>query len=524
MDAYEALEHDVRNGQISLRQIIDLLRESDKKCESAQRSADASQKNLDEQQKENQRLKTEIEQLKQALDPTTEPIKQLDQAYSMKAEEKREEQRTGRRKKRKESKKKRRGRISNEEKLKQAHDTRDVFPDGIDISQCVFSHVRLVWRIEAGVARLIAYRIFRGPGKQYGSIPGVLGKGGFGIEIIVKLSYMVHVSGLSFDKACDLLKFVQNLPMSKSQADALMYRLSRQWEQEFEVLCVLLANSLVVHADETSWSINSVWTFLSEKVRLLLFGVHKDAATLKAILDPETFAGICFSDDAAVYANFTHAQKCWAHLLRKAIKLTLKAPENEEYKTFMKELLNIYHRAQSIRKDKRLGESGRFRKIQELEKELLRLCRFARVRLSGSEGLERDFCLLATELTRLALKQELFTFVEKAGETVDQPNGEPKAIDGTNNEAERILRGPAQARDTGRTSKTPKGARRSSVLKSVLESLRLYLPTYNLQSLIDEIMRWQEVGRSCFQDLLETLGLKVPDDSVLDEVLPDSTG
>jgi hypothetical protein len=29
------------------------------------------------------------------------------------------------------------------------------------------------------------------------------------------------------------------------------------------------------------------------------------------------------SDDAAVYANFTQSQKCWAHFLRKAIKLTL---------------------------------------------------------------------------------------------------------------------------------------------------------------------------------------------------------
>jgi len=66
------------------------------------------------------------------------------------------------------------------------------------------------------------------------------------------------------------------------------------------VLCTLLANSAVVHADETSWSINSVWAFVSEKVRLLFFGVHKDAATLKEILDPETFAGIVVSDDAAV--------------------------------------------------------------------------------------------------------------------------------------------------------------------------------------------------------------------------------
>ena len=38
------------------------------------------------------------------------------------------------------------------------------------------------------------------------------------------------------------------------------------------------------------------------------------------------------SDDAAVYANFTASQKCWAHLLRKAIKLTLQDPNNTEYR------------------------------------------------------------------------------------------------------------------------------------------------------------------------------------------------
>jgi len=51
------------------------------------------------------------------------------------------------------------------------------------------------------------------------------------------------------------------------------------------------------------------------------------------------------SDDAAVYANFTHSQKCWAHLLRKAIKLTLLEPDNAEYRAFADRLLAIYREA-----------------------------------------------------------------------------------------------------------------------------------------------------------------------------------
>ena len=122
----------------------------------------------------------------------------------------------------------------------------------------------------------------------------------------------------------------------------MLHQLSRHWESEFEILCTLLANSAVVHADETSWSLNSVWTFLSEKARVVFFGVHKDADTLQQILDPATFADIVISDDAAVYAHFTAAQKCWAHLLRKAIKLTMHDPDNAEYRQIADRLLEIY--------------------------------------------------------------------------------------------------------------------------------------------------------------------------------------
>jgi len=142
--------------------------------------------------------------------------------------------------------------------------------------------------LEQGRAVLVAYRIYRGPNNRYGKIPGVVGRGEFGREILIQIAFLVYTVGLSFEKVCLLLGFFQHLTMSKTQVDASLHQLSRHWEQEFETLCTLLANSLVVHADETSWSLNSVWAFLSEKARLVFFGVHKDAATLEAILDPAT--------------------------------------------------------------------------------------------------------------------------------------------------------------------------------------------------------------------------------------------
>jgi hypothetical protein len=42
---------------------------------------------------------------------------------------------------------------------------------------------------------------------------------------------------------------------------------------------------------------------------------------------------------------------------------------------------------------------------------------------------------------------------------------------------------------------------------SVFESLRQYLSTFTLSSVIAEIWRWSETGRSCFARWAEKLGL-----------------
>src|SRR5258707_15717919 len=88
---------------------------------------------------------------------------------------------------------------------------------------------------------------------------------------------------------------------------------------------------------------------------------------------------------------------------------------------------------------------------------------------------------------RLMLAQQLFTFVTAT--PAAQPNGVTPPLGATNNEAERTLRNPAAARQTGRANKTIAGARRQTILTSVLESLRLYLPTFMLSRLLAESER-----------------------------------
>jgi len=497
MDA-EELEREVREGRIGVDRLVELIG-------MLQRQLQAAQQKI-----------AELEKKLGGAEST-----KFAEAFSLRAEEQRQEARG--KKKRKRNRPTRRGRVTTAEKVKQAERAEKVFPVGVAQSDCQLSHTRPVWRLEAGRAVLVAYEIYRGPRNLYGKIPGVLGRGEFGLEILVAIAYQVYVIGLSFDKVCLLFGFFQNLRLRKSQVDALLTQLARHWEGEFERLCTLLANSAVVHADETSWSVNSVWAFLSEKVRVLFFGVHKDAATLQQILDPATFAGILVSDDAAVYANFTHTQKCWAHLLRKAIKLTLLEPTNAEFRQFADRLLEIYYAACRVQRDGRLNDAGRARKVAELDDQIVELCGpmwFAELpKLAGAND---DYRLLCNELMKLMLAEELFTFVTAV--PVTTPGGEVVPVAGTNNDAERSLRNPALARDMGRTNKTSSGARRQTINVSVLESLRCYLPTFTLATVIDEILNWHVTGRSCFVKLLKKLRIKSPATSVLDRVLPEPSG
>jgi hypothetical protein len=142
--------------------------------------------------------------------------------------------------------------------------------------------------------------------------------------------------------------------------------------------------------------------------------------------------------------------------------------------------------------------------------------------LPPMEGAADDRRLLLNEMGRLLLAEQLFTFV--TAPPAAQPNGETHPVAGTNNESERTLRNPAEARDTGRTNKTSAGTRWRTIVTSVLESLRLYLPKFTLATVIAEVRRWEQAGKSCFEKLLTKLKIPLPEESILDSLYPPPSG
>jgi hypothetical protein len=447
---------------------------------------------LEKEEQTIRRLRAEIDRLKQRLaqyEPEIQseghgggPLPGAGARYSLEAEEKRRRRR---------KKKKSPGRRKTHLKFADAERTENIYPDKGRRANCELARERAVWRLENGRAVLVGYRIFRTPGGPEPRIPGVTKRCEHGIEIQVVLSFLVYVVGISLEKACLVLRFFCRLPLSKSEADALLRQLAQHWEAEFDILCELLVHAAVVYMDETGWKVGmqgcSLWTFASKLQRVFLFGCRKDANTLDQILPPEFFRGIGVSDDAAVYRRrFVQGQKCWAHLLRKAIRLALLYPRKQTYQRFLDQLLQLYYDAKRAAGDQRLGSAGRQQRVSELEERLCKLCHPHIAQKPNLKPHEGDFANLVNELLERMMDEELFTFVL-------YPEVEP-----TNNLTERLQRNPAQDRKAGRTSKTAAGAHRRSVIVSVLESLRVNLPEFTLDRVLEEVKRWMNDGVSLF--------------------------
>ncbi len=398
------------------------------------------------------------------------------------------------------------GRKTLAEKIQQTQRRVAVYPAGKSPADCRFVRTRVAWRLEAGQAVFIAYDLYAPlAGGPAATVPELGQDGEYGIEWAIILAYLMYLAGLSLDKARAVIRFFTGLSLGKSQADALLTRLTKDWEAAFEEICRLLACALVVHVDESGWKVGqqgrSVWVFLSEKLCVLLFGKPKDLATLLSLLDPETFEGTVVSDDSALYRKrFRQAQKCWAHLLRKAIRLTLLYPAEEHYREFLDTLLGIYRDAKRSAADKRLKEPGRRKKVLGLESRLWTLCGayFAVDVPADAPAGERAFINLNHELLRLAEGNELFLFVLNP------------AVPATNNAGERAFRFVAGERATGRTSKTDRGAHRRSVLGSVLTSLSMQWKPFTLATLLEYVLSALGSGARLFEEWFPALSPSSP--------------
>ena len=384
------------------------------------------------------------------------------------------------------------GRRPQQSKLSLLDDYVDVYEAGVAKSKCVERRRQYVWRIIDGKATYICYRLFASPQSQtLPLIPGVRNSlSEYGIEIIVTVAFLHYWVGISIDNACGVVQFFTGLSLSKSQANSLLEQLSRDWQEQYDTIAELLARQLVIYIDETGWQVGSdscySWAFSTAMHVLFRCGVGRGKAEAQAIVG-EHFEGIGVTDDYGVYQSlFSEHQLCWAHLLRKAIKLMLQHPEHTEYKAFLDDLYRIYQQAVRWQKDQRLS-TGRADKVTLLQTRILNLCTDAGTPID-KQTMPRQ------QQTFIRLQNELVNGLDALFVFVTHPQVEP-----TNNRSERNVRREAEVRKGGRTSKTDNGAERRGIIMTVLATLNTRFETFTLETLLTEITRWVDTGISRFQ-------------------------
>ncbi len=398
------------------------------------------------------------------------------------------------------------GRKPTEEKRDQATKKIDLYPENISHAKCTFLRSQFVWRIFEGKAIYVQYDIYDRPAsKKLPLPPGVrTSRSEFGIEIVLILAFLHYWIGISLDNACEVTNYFTGLKLSKSQTESLLKQLANDWGEQYDTIAELLALQMVVYIDETGWRVGQkhcyTWVFSTSMHVLFRCGVSRKKSEATAVLG-EDFAGIGVTDDYAAYKTmFTQHQLCWAHLIRKAIKLALQNPNETEYMEFLDQLCLLYRDAKSCQ-NVEANQTIITKTIKQLQERVISLCSRRDEKIITIKFAEKQkpainptvdhlttFILLQRELTNNLDK--LFVFVEHA------------EVEPTNNLSERNVRREAEIRKASKCSKSEKGAKRRGVIMTVLASLQTRIPNFTLANVLLEIEAWFQRGSSRFQQEL----------------------
>jgi hypothetical protein len=415
------------------------------------------------------------------------------------------------------------GRKPAEAKCHLVTETIKVFADGVDPVGCIHHRSQFAWRIDDGKAVYVCYDIYDLPGSHDLPLPPGLrhNRSEFGIEILLILSFLHFWVGMSIDNAVATMNFFTGLDLSKSQADSLLSQLANDWDKQYDTIAELIALQTIVYIDETGWKVGSkscyTWIFSTSMHVLFRCGVSRKKTEATAILG-DSFGGIGVTDDYAAYKSmFSEHQLCWAHLLRKAIKLMLQNPEETEYAEFWDQLCSIYHDAKqrsqevaaSVTGDRLNSAEGRRAVIEELQARVTSLCdRREEAIITTTAAAKAQPPIKPTAppvATFLLLQRELADQLECLFVFVEHPDVEP-----TNNRSERNARREAEIRKGARTNKTAAGAKRRSTIVTVFASLRTRIDNFTLANMLTEVGRWANAGVSLFQIELDAIKANLP--------------
>jgi transposase len=284
----------------------------------------------------------------------------------------------------------------------------------------------------------------------------VVGRKTVGIGLMSLIGYLKTTCRVPIGLIRMIIGALWGLNISEGEIAEILHDVAELGEPAYQNLLDKVRGSPVVHADETGWREDGVngyiWSFSSPYVRYYTYRHSRGAVVAKEVLG-DRFAGTLVADFYAAY-NFYDGpkQRCWVHMCRALKELVEKNPDLPDVASWKSAIVDLYDRAKESTKAEHTElERSRLKACFELE--LLTLC--------------RPYVGVKTAVQRVLAERmegfigELFTFVANP------------AVPSENNAAERAVRPAVVARKISGGSRSPRGSKTCSVLRTLFETWTL---------------------------------------------------
>ena len=281
----------------------------------------------------------------------------------------------------------------------------------------------------------------------------VAGKRCIGIGLMSLIAHLKTTCRIPVRVIGRLLKSLYGIEISKGAIVGILHAVAEMGEPEYLSIRERIRGSPLAHGDETGWRENGVngylWSFSTPEVRYFTYNHSRSSAVVKEVLGEE-FAGALVSDFYAGYNAYEGVkQRCWVHMKRDLDALSERDTDNESVVTWVKEVLEVYWRAkETVSAD--YSESQRCCMRRGFEAELQSLA---------------DPYLVAKNAPQRVLSQRIDRFLGELFTFVQYP-----FVPSENNAAERAIRPAVIARKVSGGTRSHRGSKTSSVLRSLFET------------------------------------------------------
>jgi transposase len=281
----------------------------------------------------------------------------------------------------------------------------------------------------------------------------VVGRKSFGLNLMSLVAHLKMVCRVPIGQIRKLLQVLFGVKISSGELAELLHDIAEIGEAEYDSLLGQVRGSPVVNADETGWREDGVngylWSFSTPTIRYYMYRKSRGSVIVTEALSEE-FEGTLVTDFYAAYNVYIgEKQRCWVHLGRDLEALKEKNTDVPDVGVWVDSVMALYHQAKdTLTVDYSNRERSRLR--LRFQGELLRL----------AEPYARDYTapqrILAKRIVNFI--SELFVFVQYP------------SVPSENNAAERAIRPAVVARKISGGTRSGKGSKTMSILRSLFET------------------------------------------------------